>query len=67
MEEVSPWCQCQILVEETAYTKEPEWLSHQSMGAEVNIKEPVHQCNEWMGIVDCYVFFQSHNYKSKIS
>ena len=39
----------------------PEWFSHQSMGAEVNIKEPVHLCNEWMGIVACYVFYQSHN------
>uniref|UniRef100_A0A2N9GRV5 C-JID domain-containing protein n=1 Tax=Fagus sylvatica TaxID=28930 RepID=A0A2N9GRV5_FAGSY len=38
----------------------PEWFSHQSMGAEVNIKEPVHLCNEWMGIVACFVFYQSH-------
>ncbi len=34
-----------------------EWFSHQSLGAELNIKEPYsHLCNELMGIVVCVVF-----------
>jgi hypothetical protein len=28
----------------------PKWFSHQSMRDEVNIKEPSHLCNEWVGI-----------------
>nr|XP_023920217.1 TMV resistance protein N-like [Quercus suber] len=46
----------------------PKWFSHQSMGAEVNAKEPYsHLCNEWMGIAVCVVFsphphHQIHNY-----
>ena len=35
----------------------PAWFSHQSLGAEVNIKEPYsHLCNELMGIAVCVVF-----------
>uniref|UniRef100_A0A2N9ITF1 ADP-ribosyl cyclase/cyclic ADP-ribose hydrolase n=1 Tax=Fagus sylvatica TaxID=28930 RepID=A0A2N9ITF1_FAGSY len=35
----------------------PEWFSHQSLGDEVNIKEPYsHLCNELMGIAVCAVF-----------
>jgi hypothetical protein len=40
----------------------PKWFSHQSMGDEVNIKEPSHLCNEWMGIAVCALFFsQKHH------
>ena len=38
----------------------PEWFSYQSMGAKVNIKEPSHLCNDWMGIAVCAVFFSPH-------
>jgi hypothetical protein len=35
----------------------PEWFSHQSLGVEVNIKEPYsHLCNELIGIAVCVVF-----------
>ncbi|KAK9996347.1 hypothetical protein SO802_021033 [Lithocarpus litseifolius] len=36
----------------------PKWFRYQSMGSEVNIKEPSsHLCtNEWMGIAVCVVF-----------
>ena len=36
----------------------PKWFRHQSMGAEVNIKEPSSHLftNEWMGIAVCVVF-----------
>ena len=36
----------------------PKWFRHQSMGAEVNIKEPSsHLCtNEWVGTAVCIVF-----------
>ena len=36
----------------------PKWFRHQSMGAEVNVKEPSsHLCtNDWMGIAVCVVF-----------
>jgi hypothetical protein len=39
----------------------PEWFSHQSLGAALNIKEPYsHLCNELMGIAVC-VLFRSHH------
>ena len=39
-----------------------EWFSHQSIGAEVNIKESYSQlCNEWMGIAVCAIFCSYHN------
>ncbi|XP_030935982.1 TMV resistance protein N-like [Quercus lobata] len=44
----------------------PEWFRHQSMGAEVNIKQPSHLYNEWMGIVVCIVFC-SHDVDHQIS
>ena len=36
----------------------PKWFRHQSMGAEVNVKEPSsHLCTkDWMGIAVCVVF-----------
>ena len=35
----------------------PKWFIHQSIGVEVNIKEPSsHLCDEWMGIAVCVVF-----------
>ena len=35
----------------------PKWFIHQSIGAEVNIKEPSsHLCDEWIGTVVCIVF-----------
>jgi hypothetical protein len=35
----------------------PRWFSHQSLGDEVNIKEPYsHLCNELIGIAVCVVF-----------
>ena len=36
----------------------PKWFRHQSMGAEVNVKEPSsHLCTkDWMGIAVCAVF-----------
>ena len=35
----------------------PKWFIHQSIGAEVNIKEPSsHLCDDWMGIAICVVF-----------
>ena len=35
----------------------PKWFIHQSIGAEVNIKEhSSHLCDEWIGIVVCIVF-----------
>ncbi|KAL4625614.1 hypothetical protein ACB092_05G038400 [Castanea dentata] len=35
----------------------PKWFIHQSIGAEVNIKEPSsHLCDDWMGIAACVVF-----------
>ncbi|XP_050254552.1 disease resistance protein RPV1-like [Quercus robur] len=38
-------------------SKIPKWFRHQSIGAEVNIKEPFSRlCNEWMGIAVCVVF-----------
>ncbi|KAM4075778.1 hypothetical protein ACJW30_12G014100 [Castanea mollissima] len=38
-------------------SKIPKWFRHQSIGAEVNIKEPFsHLCNDWMGIAVCVVF-----------
>ena len=41
----------------------PAWFSHQSLGAEVNIKEPYsHLCNELMGIVVCVVFCSQDNH-----
>lgn len=43
-----------------------EWFRHQSMGAEVNIKQPSHLYNEWMGIVVCIVFC-SHDVDHQIS
>ena len=43
-------------------TETPEWFSHQSIGAEVNIKESYSQlCNEWMRIAVCVVFCSHHN------
>ena len=43
-----------------------EWFRHQSMGAEVNIKQPSHLYNEWMGIIVCIVFC-SHDIDRQIS
>ena len=35
----------------------PKWFIHQSIGAEVNIKElSSHLCDEWMGTAVCVVF-----------
>uniref|UniRef100_A0A7N2R486 ADP-ribosyl cyclase/cyclic ADP-ribose hydrolase n=1 Tax=Quercus lobata TaxID=97700 RepID=A0A7N2R486_QUELO len=35
----------------------PKWFIHQSIGAEVNIKEPSsHLCDDWMGTAICVVF-----------
>ena len=35
----------------------PKWFIHQSIGAEVHIKEhSSHLCDEWMGIAVCIVF-----------
>ncbi|XP_075667784.1 TMV resistance protein N-like [Castanea sativa] len=35
----------------------PKWFIHQSIGAEVNIKEPSsHLCDDWMGIAVCVAF-----------
>ena len=35
----------------------PKWFIHQSIGAEVNIKDPSsHLCDEWMGTAVCIVF-----------
>ena len=35
----------------------PKWFIHQSIGAELNIKEPSsHLCDEWIGTVVCFVF-----------
>ena len=43
-------------------TEIPEWFSHQSIGAEVNLKESYSQlCNERMGIAVCAVFCSHHN------
>ena len=34
----------------------PKWFIHQSIGAELNIKEPSsHLCDDWMGIAFCFV------------
>ena len=34
-----------------------KWFIHQSIGAEVNIKDPSsHLCDEWMGTAVCIVF-----------
>ena len=34
----------------------PKWFVHQSIGAELNIKEPSsHLCDDWMGIAFCFV------------
>ena len=34
----------------------PQWFIHQSIGAELNIKEPSsHMCDDWMGIAFCFV------------
>ena len=43
--------------------KIPEWFSHQSMGAEVCIKEPSHLCNDWVGMVVCIAFCSNCNRK----
>ncbi|XP_065625392.1 TMV resistance protein N isoform X3 [Quercus suber] len=43
-------------------TEIPDWFSHQSIGAEVNIQESYSKlCNEWMGIAVCVVFCSHHN------
>nr|POE88567.1 hypothetical protein CFP56_51862 [Quercus suber] len=35
----------------------PKWFIHQSVGAELNIKEPSsHLCDEWMGTAVCVLF-----------
>ena len=35
----------------------PKWFIHQSIGAEVNIKESSsHLCDEWIGTIVCFVF-----------
>ncbi|KAK4585075.1 hypothetical protein RGQ29_022660 [Quercus rubra] len=41
-------------------SKISKWFYHQSMGAELNISEPSHLCNEWMGIAVCVLFFSNH-------
>ncbi|KAL4633350.1 hypothetical protein ACB092_04G117100 [Castanea dentata] len=45
----------------------PKWFRYQSMGAEVNIKEPSsHLCtNEWMGIAVCVVFCSLSHHQIK--
>ena len=45
----------------------PKWFRYQSMGAEVNIKEPSsHLCtNEWMGIAVCVVFCSVRHHRIK--
>uniref|UniRef100_A0A2N9G555 ADP-ribosyl cyclase/cyclic ADP-ribose hydrolase n=1 Tax=Fagus sylvatica TaxID=28930 RepID=A0A2N9G555_FAGSY len=40
----------------------PKWFSHQNMGDEVNINEPSHLCNEWMGIAVCALFFSNKHH-----
>ena len=41
----------------------PKWFIHQSIGAEVNIKEPSsHLCDEWMGTAVCVVFSSDLNF-----
>ena len=49
----------------------PKWFRYQSMGVEVNIKEPSSRLctNEWMGIVVCVVFclVPHHQIKSSCS
>ncbi|KAL4594401.1 hypothetical protein ACB092_12G017700 [Castanea dentata] len=42
-----------------------EWFSHQGMGAKVNIKQPSHLCNQWMGIAICIVFCM-HCFSSRL-
>ena len=40
-----------------------KWFIHQSIGAEVNIKEPSsHLCDEWMGTAVCFVFSSRLNF-----
>ena len=39
----------------------PKWFTHQNIGAKVNIKEPSHLCNEWMGIAVCAIFCSQHS------
>ncbi|KAK9995065.1 hypothetical protein SO802_024768 [Lithocarpus litseifolius] len=38
----------------------PEWFSHQSMGNEVEIKQPSHLYNEWMGTAAICIVFCAH-------
>ncbi|KAL0009994.1 hypothetical protein SO802_005102 [Lithocarpus litseifolius] len=40
----------------------PKWFIHQSIGAEVNIKEPSsHLCDDWIGTAVCVVFSAPFN------
>uniref|UniRef100_A0A2N9GEN0 ADP-ribosyl cyclase/cyclic ADP-ribose hydrolase n=1 Tax=Fagus sylvatica TaxID=28930 RepID=A0A2N9GEN0_FAGSY len=39
----------------------PKWFSHQSIGAEVYLKEPSHLRNDWIGIALCAVFCSNRN------
>ena len=49
--------------------KIPKWFRHQNIGAvEVNINEPSHLCNEWMGIAVSVVFcYNPHQFDYSIS
>ena len=38
----------------------PEWYSNQSIGGEVNTKEPSHLYHEWMGLACCAVISLNH-------
>nr|POE88564.1 disease resistance protein rps4 [Quercus suber] len=40
----------------------PKWFIHQSIGVEVNIKEPSHLCDDWMGIAICVGFSPSRHH-----
>jgi Leucine-rich repeat (LRR) protein len=41
----------------------PEWFSHQRNGADMNVKEPVHLQNEWMGMAVCTVVYTQEHYQ----
>ena len=46
----------------------PKWFRHQSMGAEVNVKEPSsHLCTkDWMGIAVCVVFCSCSHHRIRV-
>ena len=39
-----------------------KWFSHRSKGTNVNIEQPSHLCNQWMGIAICVVFCSCDTY-----